>query len=105
MKTKSKRNKKISIFYFLIFLIITSIILVIYTNNIIYINQLSISNNNLKEEIKKHIQSNDILRTEAEKLSSFERVKSIVSEKFNLSYRENSIEEKNNIIIKKSQLK
>lgn len=105
MNSKSRKKNKISIFYFLIFLIITSIILVIYINNIIYVNQLSISNNNLKEEIKKHIQTNDILRTETEKLSSFERVKSIASEKFNLSYKENSIEEKNNIIIKKSQLK
>ncbi|MEO8209990.1 MAG: cell division protein FtsL [bacterium] len=105
MNPKSRSKNKISIFYFLIFLIVTSIILVIYINNIIYVNQLSIDNNNLKEEVKKNIQTNDLLRTETEKLSSFERVKSIASEKFNLSYRENSIEEKNNIIIKKSQLK
>ncbi|MDQ3019971.1 MAG: hypothetical protein M3R36_05285 [Bacteroidota bacterium] len=82
-----------------------SIILVVYINNIIYVNQLSVDNNNLKEEINKNIQTNDLLRTEAEKLSSFERVKTIAWEKFNLSYKEYSIEEKNNIIVKKSQLK
>jgi cell division protein FtsL len=101
----SRTKKKISIFYFLIFLIINSIILVAYISNIIYVNQLLSDNNNLKEEIKKHVQENDMLRTEAEKLSSFERVKTIASEKFNLSYKENSIEEKENVIIKKSQLK
>ncbi len=105
MKSKSTTKKRISVFYFLIILIITSVILVIYINNIVYVNQLSVSNNNLKEDINKHIQSNDILRTEAEKLSSFERIKVIAGEKFNLSYKENSIEEKNNITVRKSQLK
>lgn len=83
----------------------TSVILVIYINNIIYVNQLAIENNNLKEEVKLHVQKNDLLRTESEKLSSFDRIKTIASEKFNLSYKENSIDENNNIVIKKSQLK
>lgn len=105
MNSKNRSKNKISIFYFLLFLIFTSVILVIYINNIIYVNQLSVDNNNLKEEIKKQVQTNDLLRTETEQLSSFERVKLIASEKFNLSYKESSIEEKNSIIIKKSQLK
>jgi len=102
---KSKSPKKISIFYFLIFLIVTSIILIIYINNIIYINGAAASNNELQEEIKKNIEANDLLRAEAEKLSSFDRIRSIVSEKFSLSYRENSIDESKSIILKKSQLK
>lgn len=77
----------------------------IYINNIIYVNQLAVENNNLKEEIKMNVQKNDLLRTESEKLSSFDRIKTLASEKFNLSYRENSIDENNNIVIKKSQLK
>ena len=86
-------------------LIITSVIVVIYINNIIVVNQLAVGNNELKDEIKKNIQTNDLLRTEAEKLASFERIKSLASEKFNLSYKENSVDEENKIILSKSQLK
>lgn len=102
---RKKSNNKISIFYFLLLLIVTSVILVIYISNIIYVNKLSVSNNDLKEEIKKNVQINNMLRTESEKYSSFERIKTIASEKFNLVYKENSVDENNNIIIKKSQLK
>jgi len=98
-------SKKISIFYFLIFLIVTSVILVIYINNIIYINQLAVGNNDIREMIKHNMETNDLLRTETERLSSFERIKSLAAERFNLSYKENSVDEKDNIIIKKSQLK
>lgn len=86
-------------------MILTSVILIIYISNIIYVNKLSISNNEIKEEIKKNLQINNMLRTESEKLSSYERIKTLASEKFNLAYRENSIDEGNTIIIKKSQLK
>ena len=102
---KKKSRKKKTIFYFLIVMILTSVILIIYISNIIYVNKLSISNNEIKEEIKKNLQINNMLRTESEKLSSYERIKTLASEKFNLAYRENSIEEGNTIIIKKSQLK
>jgi|GEM_PF-807739 len=102
---KKNRNKKISIFYFLIGMIMTSVILVIYISNIIYVNKLTVSNNEIKEEIKKNVQINSMLRTDAEKLSSFDRIKSIASEKFNLAYKENSVDENNTIILKKSQLK
>ncbi|MBL8007808.1 MAG: hypothetical protein JNJ56_09770 [Ignavibacteria bacterium] len=100
-----KPAKKISIFYFLISIIITSVILVIYISNIIYVNSISVSNNELKEEIKKNIQINNMLRTDIEKLSSFERINSIASEKFSLSYKENSVDEGKTIILKKSKLK
>ncbi|HMS66046.1 MAG TPA: hypothetical protein PKD83_12430 [Ignavibacteria bacterium] len=102
---RKKSNNRISIFYFLILLIVTSVILVIYISNIIYVNKLSVTNNELKEEIKKNVQINNMLRTDAEKLESFERIRTIASQKFNLVYRENSADESNNIIIKKSQLR
>ncbi len=102
---KKKPGKKISIFYFLIVMILTSVILIIYISNIIYVNKLSVINNEIKEEIKKNLQINNMLRTESEKLSSYERIKTLASEKFNLAYRENSVEEGNAIVIKKSQLK
>jgi len=102
---KSKQGNKISVFYFLILLIVTSVILVIYINNIISVNSLSVINNNLKEEINKNIQTNDLLRAEAEKLSSFERVKSIAAEKYSLTYKENATDGNTKIILNKSQLK
>lgn len=105
MKSKNTGKKKISIFYFLLILILTSVIVVIYINNIIVVNQLAVGNNTLKEEIKKNVQTNDLLRTEAEKLTSFDRVKSVAQEKFNLTYKENSVDEKNNIVLSRSKLK
>lgn len=104
MKTK-KTKKKISVFYFLLMLIITSIILVIYINNIIAVNQLTAGNNELKEEIKKVIQDNDLLRGESEQLTSFDRIKSLASEKFNLKYKDNPAGEINKIVLRKSQMK
>jgi len=105
MRERNSRKKKISIFYFLIFLVINSVILVIYINNIIYVNKLAVSNNEIRDKIKINIQTNDVLRTETEKLSSFERIKTIAEDRFDLSYKENSVDENNNIIVKKSQLK
>ncbi len=105
MNKKPNSNKKISIFYFLIMLIVTSIIVVIYINNIVEVNRLAVENNSLREEIKNNMQVNDQLRTEAEKLSSFERIKSIAAERYDLSYRENSLDENNTIILSKSKLK
>ncbi|MBS1516916.1 MAG: cell division protein FtsL [Bacteroidetes bacterium] len=100
-----KAKKKISIFYFLICLIIGSVILVIYINNIIQVNQIMVRNNELREELRKAVQKNDQLLTEAEKLSSFDRVSSLANEKLELSYKDNSGAEVKNITIKESDLK
>ncbi|MBK9332190.1 MAG: cell division protein FtsL [Ignavibacteria bacterium] len=100
-----KPNKKISIFYFLICLFITSLILVIYINNIIQVNQIMVRNNELKEDLRKAIQKNEQLLTETEKLSSFERINSLAHEKLDLTFRESSVSENKNITIKKSELK
>lgn len=97
-------QKKISIFYFLIMLIITSVILVIYINNIIVVNNLLTSNNDLREEIRKHIQENEMLRADIEKMSSYDRINSLASEKFGLTYKENATEN-SSIVIKASQTK
>ncbi|MBK8981440.1 MAG: cell division protein FtsL [Ignavibacteria bacterium] len=100
-----KPNKKISIFYFLICLFITSLILVIYINNIIQVNQIMVRNNELKEDLRKAIQKNEQLLTETEKLSSFERINSLANEKLDLTFRESSASDNKNITIKKSELK
>lgn len=102
---KAKPSKKISVFYFLIMLIITSVLLVIYINNIISVNSLSVSNNALREEINQNVQNNDRLRAEVEQLSSYERIRAIASEKHGLSYKENSTEEGSKIVLSRSELK
>jgi len=88
----------------LIALAVVSVLLVLYINNIIYVNNLAVKNNEIKDEIKKTSQSNDILRTEIERLSSFERVKSISTEKMGVDVREGSYSDKNKIVVIKSDL-
>ncbi|MCB0725957.1 MAG: cell division protein FtsL [Ignavibacteria bacterium] len=105
MNSKRQKSKKISIFYFLIMLVITAVITVIYINNSIEVNQLAMGNNELKEQIKKSVESNDLLRSEVERLSSFERIRSIAKEKFELTYQENSVDENNNIVLSKQEIK
>ena len=100
-----KKNKKISIFYILISLFVFALIIGIYINNIIIVNELTIKNNNLKISIDKEILSNDMKRTEIGKLSSFERIKVIATEKLQLKYLDTAIDERNAIVIKVSELK
>ena len=105
MSSKRQTGKKISIFYFLIMLVLTALITVIYINNSIEVNQLASGNNELKESIKKNVESNDLLRSEVERLSSFERIRSLAKDKFELTYQENSVDEKNNIVLSKQVIK
>lgn len=102
---KKSNGKKISIFYFLICLILTSLILVIYISNIIHINETAVHNNNLKEEINRNIQTNSQLKIELEQLSSYERISQIAHEKFGISYKDNSIDENKNIVVREQKIK
>lgn len=104
MRNKAGKNRKLSLFNTLIAFAVISVLLVLYINNIIYVNRLSVKNNELKDEIKKTSQSNDILRTEIERLSSFERIKSISNEKMNIDVHEGAFTDKNKIIVNKSEL-
>ena len=104
-KKSEKKLKKISIFYILISLTIFALIVSIYINNIIIVNDLTIKNNELKESIDKEILSNDMKRTEIGKLSSFERIKVIATDKLQLKYLDSAIDERNAIVIKESDLK
>lgn len=105
MRNKEAKNrKKLSLFNTLIAFAVICVLLVLYINNIIYVNTLASRNNSIKEEIKKTSTSNDILRTEIERLSSFERIKSISNEKMNIDVREGAYTDKNKIIVNKSEL-
>ena len=104
MRNKEGKNRRLSLFNTLIAFAVICVLLVLYINNIIYVNTLSVKNNELKDEIKKTSQSNDILRTEIERLSSFERIKSISNEKMNIDVHEGAFTDKNKIIVNKSEL-
>ncbi|MBV6479614.1 MAG: Cell division protein FtsL [Ignavibacteria bacterium] len=102
---KKSSGKKISIFYFLICLVLTSIILVIYIGNIIHINETAVLNNTLKEEINRNMQVNSRLMVEIEQLSGFERISQLARDKFGISYKENSIDQNKNIVVREKLLK
>lgn len=104
MKKAKQNNRKLSLFNTLIAFSVICVLLVLYINNIIYVNNLAVKNNELREEIKKTSQSNDILKTEIERLSSFDRIKTISKEKLNIDVREGAYTDKNKIVINKSEL-
>ena len=102
---EKKKKFRISIFYVLLSLFLIAIVIVIYINNIIAVNQLAVQTNEIKSELNSVKQTNDFLRTEMEKLKSYERIKMISAEKLNLTYSDTSIDESNVIVLKKSELK
>jgi cell division protein FtsB len=103
MKDITGTAKKFSIFNILISLIITAFITALYINNIIKVNQLASGNNEMKKTLSELSNSNDVMRTEIEKLITFEKINSYAGEKLNMKYLDSSVE-KESIIIKKSEL-
>lgn len=98
-----KAGKKFSIFYTLIFMLVMCAILVFYISNIIHVNNIAFTNNQLKEELKRTQQTNDLLKSEIEKLTSFEKIKGEASEKFSLISKDQRNSETDNIIINRSE--
>ena len=96
-------KRKISIFQLLIFLFVLSAVVVFYINNIIAVNQLIGKNNELKESINKVVQSNYSLRIEIERLSSYDRIKPVASDKFNLKLSDTVLSSNEYLIINKSE--
>ena len=99
-----KKGEKISIFYTLLLLFVLSGVIVFYINNIITINNLISENTQLKEKIKKAVQTNYQYRIEIEKLSSYERIFNLASEKFGMIQSDTAVEKRFNLNIKKSEL-
>jgi len=102
-KFSGRGRKKISIFQFLIYVLILAGIIVFYINNIINVNHLISGNNDMKDVITKTVQSNYAYRIEIEKLTSYERIKNLASDKFQMKPGETFFDEKNIIVINKSQ--
>ncbi len=103
MRNNKENTKRFSIFNVLIALIVIAVITGFFINNIININRLSASNNELRKNLSDFINSNDEMKTEIEKLITFDKINSIAGEKLKMKYSDNSVE-KEAIIIKKSEL-
>jgi cell division protein FtsL len=101
--TDKKVKKRISIFQLLIFLFILSAVIVFYINNIIAVNQLISKNNELKDVINKAVQTNYTYQIEIERLSSYDRIKALASEKFGLRLSDTVAKSNDFIIINKSE--
>lgn len=103
LKKEKKAKRKISIFQLLIFLFVLSAVVVFYINNIITVNQLISKNNELKDAISKAVQMNYAYQIEIERLSSFDRIKSLASDKFGLRLSDTVSKSNENLIINKSE--
>ncbi|HEY5534052.1 MAG TPA: hypothetical protein VIL99_03810 [Ignavibacteria bacterium] len=103
MKNIERKKIKISIFNILILLLITAVFIALYINNIINVNRLVSGNNELKTNLTELSGNNDALKTEIEKLITFEKINNYAVEKLKMKYLESSVE-KENIVIKKSEL-
>ncbi|MBM4157663.1 MAG: hypothetical protein FJ216_02645 [Ignavibacteria bacterium] len=95
-------KKKLSLFNTIIALALLVLVLAFYINNIIGVNQLTVKVNTVKDEIGNTEKNNEMLRTEIEKLSSFDVIKQKAAERLNIYFNEKAIEKKKQVIINKS---
>jgi len=101
---EKKTGKKISVFYVLIGFFVFAFIIGIYINNVLIVNELTVNNNNIKESFDKEMQKNDMLRSEMEKLSSYERIRVIATEELELKFFDFAINDSNYLVVGKSDL-
>jgi hypothetical protein len=95
------KERKISLFYVLVSLFVTSAIIIFFVNNIISVNSLVVLNNNTKNEINSTVNINNNLQTEIERLSNFDNIKPVAVDKLKLNYTNNRPKK---ITIDKSEL-
>ena len=79
-----KMSKTVSVFYYLISFIVLAITVGFYINNTVEVDKIIKQNKDLKEKLLAINQDNMHLKVEIEKLSSYERISKIASEKFNM---------------------
>jgi len=102
---KDKRRKKISVFYTLIVFIVLIVLIGFYINNIIVFNNLIRKNKELREKLVQLGLDNYKKKMEIESLTSFIRIKKLVSEKMNMTYNENAIDKREIVVIMKDSIK
>jgi cell division protein FtsL len=97
---KNKHNK-VSLFNVLISLFLAAAVLVLLVYNIIHVNSLAYEINNSRTELGKQININNALQTEIERLSTYDNIKPVATEKLKLN---NLLIKPKRIIVNKSNL-
>lgn len=89
-----RKSRTASVFYYLLSFLILAVTVGFYINSVIEVNKLIGKNKNLKEKLLSVNQSNMRLKVEIEKLSSYDRISRLASEKFNMVKDDSAIEKK-----------
>lgn len=89
-----KKSKTVSVFYYLISFIVLALTVGFYINNTVEVDKLIKRNKDLKEKLLSINQDNMHLKVEIEKLSSYERISKIASEKFNMVKNDSLIDKR-----------
>lgn len=89
-----KTSKTVSVFYYLISFTVLALTVGFYINNTVEVDKLIKKNKDLKEKLLSINQDNMHLKVEIEKLSSYERISKIASEKFNMVKNDSLIDKR-----------
>lgn len=100
----NKRGNKLSIFWLIVSFFALSAFSIFLINNIITVNKLIREISVLKEETAMVVQISNTLKLEAEKLSSFERIKNLAEERIGLKINENALIRNKNFRIHKKMV-
>lgn len=82
-------------------LFISAGIIVFFVNNIIAVNNLVVTQNNIRNDINKAVTVNNNLQTEIERLSNYDNLKPVAADKLKLSF---PVEKPKKITIQKSEI-
>jgi len=94
-------KKKVSVFYIMIFMILTAVSIGFLINNILSYDKLAKQNRELRGKEDLQIRENLKLKIEIEKLSSFERIKKLAAERLGMIYTDSAIIKNELIVIPK----
>jgi cell division protein FtsL len=95
------RTAKISLFNFLILTFLFAGVIVFLVNNIIAVNRLAELNNEIRNQLNKTISFNNTLMTEIERLSAYNVIRPVASDKLKLN---SPVSKPKKIVIPKSHL-
>jgi len=100
----NREKRKVSLFWVITFFLLLSSSSVFLINNIIAVNKLITEVNTIRDDISKVNQTNNLLKMDVEKLSSYDRIKKIAEEKLNLKVDDANIRQNRKLIIKRNEM-
>jgi cell division protein FtsL len=86
---RGSKTRSISLFNVLVVLFISAGVIVFFVNNIITVNNIVVSNNNLRNEINAAQTVNNNLQTEIERVSNLDNIKPVAIDKLKLGFSGN----------------